>query len=164
LAGTFITRELGYNNPSELALSEASLIIDSYQSQRWCLVSIGGGRERSVTFREPATWTGLSWFNGISNLVSEKWKHQRKLAEGCVRLLRDTEAVHQRLARKSNSESNNFRYYRFNVERGLDDIGFYDWNECDTLEGRTRAYLSEQSTWENIKNCISDLLDMQKLD
>ena len=129
-------------------------------------MSIGGGRERSVTLREPevSPRTGLSWLNGISNLLSEKWKYQLKLADGCIRLLRDTEAVHQRLARKSNSESNNFRYYRFNVERGLDDIGYYEWKECDTMERRTRAYLSEHGTSENIKKCISDLLDLQKLD
>ena len=169
----FVDGGLGHNNPSELALEEVQKIWPSVQ--RCCLVSIGTGRQKSVKFiensvvtttEEPQGILSLLWgaipgattvSRSVSGLATLK-----KIGEACVALTTNSEMVHQRVFRRSASE--NFPYYRFNVERGMDDIGLQEWEKTVEMGDHTSRYMAEGEGELKRDNCVQDLMAASALD
>lgn len=153
LSGTFVAGSLGYNNPAELALAEASTLMKS-DSERLCLVSLGPGQSAPIKIPDVAPRAPPK--AGSSNLWLE---FTSKFKDACVALTTDTEAVHQRISARTNAENENgLRYYRFNVERGMEDVKFHQFEKRELIESRTAVYLQDYAVRQNIRNSVKDIL------
>lgn len=62
-----------------------------------------------------------------------------------------------RIAVSYNSFNSNYgskRYYRFNVDQGLQDIGLAEYQEQGRIEAATEGYLDHQAVRFQVWNCI----------
>ena len=120
----------GFNNPSEVALSQAHGI---WPNRDTVILSIGTGSQRVVDA------TGRD--------------HWRKLADLSQRLIESCEVVHDHLVRNQPLLS----YFRFSVDRGLDEVGVREWKEagdCGHLTGITGAYLRKAEPARLLDLCV----------
>jgi len=51
-----------------------------------------------------------------------------------------------------------FRYYRFNVQNGMDDIGLEEWQNWHLMVSLTRNYLDSVDVLARLTECAKDLL------
>ena len=139
--GWYIDGGLRYNNPSQLALHEARRIWPAIK--RFCLASIGTGRQKNVEFihikdtnaprtiqRKRSLGSMLSGMPGINILGTVKNTptgliELKKIYEACVDISTSSEPIHQDIFRLANSRDTDLRfpYHRFNVEKGIESIG-----------------------------------------
>ena len=120
----------GYNNPSEAALSQAHNI---WPNRDTVVLSVGTGSQRVVDA------TGRN--------------HWRKLADVSQRLMESCELAHDHLIRSQPLLS----YFRFSVDRGLDEIGVKEWKEVGDhgrLAGITSAYLRKAEPAHLLDLCV----------
>ena len=120
----------GYHNPSKIALSQAHNI---WPNRDTVVLSIGTGSQRVVV----ATRTNL-------------WK---KLADLSQRLIESCELVHDRLIRSQPLLS----YFRFSIDRGLDEVGMKEWKEAGDhgcLTRITSAYLRKSEPDSHLNLCV----------
>ena len=119
--GWYIDGGLRHNNPSQLALDEAHRIWPTVK--RFCLVSIGTGRQKNVEFvdikdsdapeainSESLVQSILSLMPGINIIQTVKntpagVKELKKIAKACVDMSTNSEPVHQTIFRLSTSRS-----------------------------------------------------------
>jgi predicted acylesterase/phospholipase RssA len=168
---TFIDGGLVYNNPAELALSEAKKIWTTAKKVR--LVSLGTGRLKSVRIvqiesgppRKKARWSGVvtSRIPGVttaSRLPSGS-AALLSIGEACVQLTTNTEPVHERLLRQSTSSNPDlqFPYHRFNVDRDMQDIGLEEWSKMEEMAAHTAAYMEGAEGEIKRNNCVHDLMN-----
>jgi predicted acylesterase/phospholipase RssA len=162
----YVDGGLQHNNPSQLALDEAQRIWP--QVKRFCLVSIGTGWQRNVEFIEskesqapgpPAKRKRVSWqFVNVMN-VPKASIELAKIAKCAVELSTSSELTHQQLSDKSNSRdlAQQFPYYRFNVERGMDSIELQEWKAMVRIEELTARYIAEGDN-ERKKRACAEIL------
>lgn len=169
----FVDGGLAHNNPSELALLEAQRIWTD--ARQFCLVSVGTGRQKSVTFIDKSTISAKENNNSgvLATLSSMVWgvipgattasrvpsglNTLKKIGEACVKLSTSSEMVHQLVLRKSTS-TNPFSYYRFNVERDMDEIGLQEWEKMDEMGEHTVRYMAEGEGEQKRDQCVHDLM------
>ena len=167
---TFVDGGLAHNNPAELALSEAQRIWTN--AKRFCLVSVGTGRLKSVRVIDIQS-AGAKEFYSSDRFVS--WwipgtKNEtrnpsgltalKKIAEACVELTTNSERVHQRLLKHalSTDPEKKFPYHRFNVERDMQDIGLQEWYKIEEMAVHTTAYMEEGEGELKRNKCVQDLM------
>jgi hypothetical protein len=174
---TYVDGGMGYNNPSELALSEARRIWP--KCTEFGLVSIGSGRPKanSIQLGEAAEASPeVRQFiieeikTYLPNFVKQGWKIAKNLTPGVRALIEMSSAlaklasnsndVHQRVQRASRSTEmdKQFPYFRFNVPRDVGDIGLGDWNKSEELAAYTNSYMKECETEEQRGLCVKFLL------
>jgi predicted acylesterase/phospholipase RssA len=174
----YIDGGLGYNNPSELALNEATELWPS--STNFCLVSIGTGRQARVQLtRQPEMENDtiehrrsrfqelLTYLPALEERVPN-WKTVKSFPKGAIALMKiakginsvvtSSEEVHQRLSTNSKAIGNPFPYFRFNVERDVGDIGLGDWKRLTDIQSHTSTYLQEFDTNERKMDCVKYLI------
>jgi predicted acylesterase/phospholipase RssA len=164
--GLFIGGGIGHNNPSDLALEEARRIWVSVK--RFALVSIGTGRQESVWFINPRSpHSFVPEQRPTKRLrtrrVSETAEANalQMIGEACVKLSRSAEATHQRTLKAANTQDPDgaFPYYRFNVERGMDDIRFHEWYKLQEIGAHTSRYLDEGEGRTILEQCAQTLIN-----
>jgi hypothetical protein len=172
--GLFIGGGVLHNNPSEHALAEARRIWTNLET--FCLVSIGTGCQRTIDFVDMDSYRGNE-----TNLFLRLWSSAieyapylryfeltrifrgvgelRRIAELCVSLTNDAESTHNRLLLSSSSSNPDLRfpYYRFNVTRGLDVVGFHEWRKTIRLGQLTSQYMLEAETLIKREDCVKQL-------
>jgi len=174
----YVDGGLGYNNPSELALSEAARLWP--KSQQFCLVSIGTGRQCAIRIIDPSKpdddiEAQRSLFQQVKSFVPDivslvpGWKTAKHFPPGVLALIKMTSAlsslitnsedVHQRLLRAARTPDKAFPYFRFNVEREVGDIGLEDWKKEEEITVHTASYLEEQEAEERKTACVKVLID-----
>jgi predicted acylesterase/phospholipase RssA len=176
----YVDGGLGHNNPSELALVEAARIWPT--SQRFCLLSIGTGRQRAVNIIDGSKVnddvdTQRSLFEHVKSYVPHivsfvpGWKTAKNFPPGVLALIKmanamsalvtNSEQVHQRLQRTSRTTDadKQFPYFRFNVERDVGDIGLEDWKKAEEMAAHTAVYMEEQETEEKRIMCVKCLIE-----
>lgn len=168
---TFIDGGLVYNNPAELALSEAQRIWTSVK--RFCLVSLGTGRLKSIQIVDIQSAGSkesdrsnkskiLRWAPGVKTAtrIPSGLAVLKKIAEACVNLTTNSEPAHQRLLKLAASVDleKKFPYHRFNVERDMQDIGLQEWNKIEEMAAHTAAYMEEGEGELKRNKCVQDLL------
>jgi len=170
--GTFVDGGLTHNNPAELALSEAQRIWDTVK--RFCLVSLGTGRLKSVRVvdvRSNAVPGGEASRTVRSSSLrpskrirlqetsSEGLSALTKIGEMCVQLATSSEHTHQRLLRLSQSgdPDKRFPYHRFNVERDMHEIELQEWSQMEAIGAHTATYMEEGERESKRNHCIEDL-------
>jgi len=174
--GWFLDGGMGHNNPSELALDEAQRIWVNVQ--RFCLVSIGTGKQMNVELLDPrldsssspgssspgrfrAVLSRIPGATGVLNAVNSPRGliHLKGIAKACVDLCTDSEKIHRRVFARATSPTSNLRsYHRFNVERGLDTIGLEEWRLASRLGQFTSGYLAEGEGQAKRDACVKSLL------
>jgi hypothetical protein len=118
----------GYNNPTEVGLDEAAALWPGREVD--CLVSLGTGLQKIVHVGQG--WAGV--------------------AHACSGITHSCEQVHDRVFRLR--QHNGLSYFRFNVDRGLDEVDIMEWSEAGprgNLSAITDAYIR----WAE----VSDRLD-----
>jgi hypothetical protein len=117
----------GYNNPTETALSEAHHILPAQVAK--LVLSIGTGTQRIVDAGR----------NGLG------------LVELSQQLIDSCESVHDRVCRHLGP-----KYFRFSVDRGLEDMGSQPWNHTSGLgylADITSAYLRKAECNRDVTSC-----------
>ena len=83
-----------------------------------------------------------------------------------AKLSTSSESTHESVYREANSndESAQFPYFRFNVLRGMDDIGLEEWRKVEAMTGFTRNYLNSQSVLDQLRKCAEGLVNPTALE
>ncbi|PPJ59952.1 hypothetical protein CBER1_09886 [Cercospora berteroae] len=113
----FIDAGFGYNNPYEILLEEAKTVFPDATEVR--VLSIGTGLGDVVGIKDGRR----SILNALKSMASESSK------------------VANRLRDAYNGSPN---YFRFNVERGLQDITLGDWEKSSKISAHTKNYWKDQ--------------------
>lgn len=175
--GWYLDGGLRHNNPSQLALDEGHRIWPTVK--RFCLVSIGTGRQSNVEFVDikdsdvPRTSGSKSLFHSLgSRIPGAKAVRSAKNAPGgamelakigkaCVELSTNSEPIHQsifKMAVQSHDPDLRFPYHRFNVDRGMETVGLEEWKANVRIGEFTRRYMTEGEGESKRNACVKDLL------
>lgn len=120
----FIDAGFGYNNPCEVLIEEAKKTFPAAGEMQ--ILSIGTGLGDVVTIKD----NRFSILNALKKMASSS----KQVAD-----------------RLSDEYGNDCIYFRFNVDRGLQDITLADWEKSSTISSHTLNYLHEQDRY--IKKC-----------
>ena len=110
---------LGYNNPCEALIQEAKQRFSEHRDMRF--LSIG---------------TGLG---GVTKIRDSR----RSIIEALKKLATTSKQAAYRLDRRFGDDG---RYFRFDVQQGLEDITIADWEEASTISALTQNYLNDSKT------------------
>jgi hypothetical protein len=113
----FIDAGFGYNNPCDVLLEEAQEIFPN--SELGCVVSVG---------------TGIGAVVGIQDSRRSILKALKEMASSSKRVV----------DRLDSRFGDSPIYYRFDVQRGLEDITLSDWKQTSTIAAHTHNYVQEQ--------------------
>ena len=129
----YVDGALHYNNPVSILWDETKSIWNNRPIG--CIVSIGTGK--------PA-------IGGVG-------KRGYDILNALVKMATDTEKTAREFKIRISQmpETDRPKYYRFNVERGLEDIALEEWTQFTMLTEATHSYLSEQR--EEIDTCANAL-------
>jgi len=171
--GWFVDGGVRFNNPSELALAEAGRIWTDVR--RFTLVSIGTGRQENVDFmnikdtQAPVTQSqseasflskipGVQFLKKLTNSPSGLLE-LKNIGEKIVELSTSAEPVHSKMSALANSRDweNRLRYHRFNVERGMEKIGFQEWKTTIRMHELAQRYMTDEDGLVKRNACVQDL-------
>jgi hypothetical protein len=125
----------GYNNPTEVGLDEAAALWPGLHVE--CVVSLGTGLQNIVSVGD--AWSGV--------------------VEACRQTLQSCEVVHNRLVLRGQRED--FPYFRFNVDRGLQSVDIAEWHGSgpqETLVGITEAYTRWAEVEQHLDKCARTII------
>ena len=128
---------VGFTNPAKEALDEALGIWQL--SKIGCLVSIGTG------VMPPARLDGA--FDTASLLKSLRLDSLTRLPELLMMFFKaatDSERVHEELSRDARLLG--LKYFRFNVESGLDKVSWKEYQKADIIRSETELYMRKRET------------------
>jgi Patatin-like phospholipase len=193
--GWYVDGGVRFNNPSELALAEAGRIFALVK--RFCLVSVGTGRQKNVEFMDindsdspvvkiesPSKFSisgvllyiyivltyisaALSYMPGAQTFIKimnapAGLTDLKKIAAACVEMSTSSEPIHDRMVVMANSRDPDIQgvlcYHRFNVERGMDNIGLQEWKTIVRMGELTAQYLAEEEGRLKRDACVLNLL------
>ncbi|KAI1187709.1 acyl transferase/acyl hydrolase/lysophospholipase [Nemania serpens] len=126
----FIDAAFGHNNPCEVLIEEAERQFPAHGGLRVLSIGTGLGDVATVKGRRDIL-KALKKMATTSTIVAEKL-NRRYAASG--------------------------HYYRFNVDRGLQDITLSDWEKASTISGHTKNYLEHnrmaiEKSVDSFSNC-----------
>jgi len=131
----FVDGALGANNPVYAVWSQAQ---DLWGAERpRCLVSIG---------------TGIPSLNAIRDDALH-------IKDTLIALATETEQTAERFHRDKGALSDEGRYYRFNVVRGLEDIGLEESKKKGEIAAATDRYINSQDVFRQMQACASRLFE-----
>ncbi|KAF2684302.1 FabD/lysophospholipase-like protein [Lentithecium fluviatile CBS 122367] len=133
----FVDGATGANNPVMELWNEAQLMWGSapLEGKLQCLVSIGTGIPSLRQFPDDVLYIG----------------------ETLVAIATQTEQTAERFRRDKAYLDNDNRYFRFNVVRGLEDIGLEESTKGKEIAAATRRYVTSQETFKQMQACASNL-------
>jgi predicted acylesterase/phospholipase RssA len=81
------------------------------------------------------------------------------IVKALVSLSASSESTHLRVWGEANSQdkSAQFPYFRFNVLRGMDEIGLEEWRMAEAMADVTRSYLDSPDVNEELRKCAEGL-------
>ncbi|KAJ9149952.1 Patatin family protein [Pleurostoma richardsiae] len=119
----FVDGALGANNPVYTLWSQAQDVRgDQLQAKLRCLVSVG---------------TGVPSLNPVRDDVLGIWATLKELAT-------EMEKTAQRFHRDKSNLDDEGRYYRFNVDRGLEDVALQESKKKKEIAAATRRYVESR--------------------
>jgi predicted acylesterase/phospholipase RssA len=135
----YVDGAMGANNPSEEVEKEASNI--------WCELT---GKLEPLVKCFISVGTG----NGGINPISDKaWK---LLTESLVKVATDTKRTEEAVSGRWR-EHQGSRYFRFNVQQGLQNVGLAEYKDLGLTEAATADYLESQETKPRLYDCVMNL-------
>ncbi|KGO76027.1 Acyl transferase/acyl hydrolase/lysophospholipase [Penicillium italicum] len=136
----FVDGAFGANNPIEEVEEEAADIwcttSRALKPLVKCLVSVGTG--------DPAK---LPMDDNVLNFLSKT----------LVRLATKPESTERRFMARWSNEAKGKRYFRFNVEQGLQQVRMTEFEKQNVIESATYAYLHHSSQKVRVRDCICNL-------
>lgn len=125
----FIDGGMGCNNPSRVVLEEAyKLFGDSYIGY---ILSIGTGHPKTISIKTPG------FFQGFISLVNAL----KEIATDC-------EGTHQKMLGSFSHAPNT--YFRLNVDQGMQNIKWSEWEKLHNVEAHTRQYMKREEVGDNL--------------
>lgn len=130
---TFVDGATGANNPVYEVWNEAQDLwpSDSFEDNVKRFVSIGTGVPSLRPFENDVLGVGRS----------------------LLAIATDTERTAERFCRDKARLHSAGRYYRFNVLRGLEDIGLEEANRRNAIVAATDRYIESQEVFQKIRAC-----------
>ncbi|OAL51109.1 FabD/lysophospholipase-like protein [Pyrenochaeta sp. DS3sAY3a] len=137
----FVDGALGANNPAAEVESEAAAIWGAGSGDPKplvkCFVSIGTGNKGKKALDD--------------NLF-------RFLAKDLVKMATNTDVAEKAvMARWAQRDGEVQRYFRFNVEQGLQDVGLAEYKEQGRIEAVTEEYLDHPVLKSSMRDCVENL-------
>jgi hypothetical protein len=137
---TFADGGLGANNPVDEVEGEASNVWCSETGDLKplvkCFISIGTGNPGKKAFED-------SMANFLSQTV--------------VEIATETENTEKRFIARWAKHFDEKRYYRFNVDQGLQSIGLDEYKKKGAIEAATEAYVTYMAQKLRVRDCIQNL-------
>jgi predicted acylesterase/phospholipase RssA len=135
----FVDGATGANNPVREMWDQAQLVWgpEPLEGKVKCLVSIGMGVPSLKPFKDDV-------FN---------------IGETLVAIATETEQTAERFRRERSLLDSTERYYRFNVVRGLEDIGLEEAKKVQEIAAATRRYISSQDVYKQMQTCAGTIAD-----
>ncbi|KAH8892820.1 hypothetical protein GQ53DRAFT_860990 [Thozetella sp. PMI_491] len=133
----FVDGAMGSNNPIYSLWTEAQDLwgADQLQAKLTCLVSIGTGVPSLQPLRDDIIGIGAT----LKVLVTE------------------TEKTAEQFRRDKCSLYDEGRYYRFNVDSGLETIGLHESKKKNEIAAATRRYIESQEVFKQMQACAGAL-------
>ncbi|KAJ7819764.1 hypothetical protein B0H14DRAFT_1352067 [Mycena olivaceomarginata] len=138
LEEAFLDGGMGHNNPTAALLLEAKALFPDKQIA--CIISLGTGQPHTVNIPKPSL---LNQFIPLGVV-----KAIQKIATDC-------EKEHQYLAHRFDRVAK--LYFRFNVERGMQDIQLNQWEKLGDVAANTRQYIQSQPVVKQLADAVTSL-------
>ncbi|CAK7238307.1 hypothetical protein SEUCBS140593_010533 [Sporothrix eucalyptigena] len=122
---TFVDGGLGYNNPIEQVLEEACRIFPKRKVA--CIVSIGTGLARVIRFPSSPKTSPFKLVDALTKMATES----------------DTTAERVQVRFRETQDT----YFRFSVDRGLDNIDLAEWKNLPDVRTYTTGSISKKRVW-----------------
>jgi predicted acylesterase/phospholipase RssA len=139
-ARQFMDGALGVNNPVEEVEGEASAIwcaeMGELKPLVKCFISIGTGNPGKKAVED--------------NML-------KFLSKTLVEITTETEMTAKRFIERWKWHYDQNRYFRLNVEQGLQDVGLAEYREQGRIETATHQYLDDQEQIFRVRNCVANL-------
>ncbi|KAI9776224.1 MAG: hypothetical protein M1816_005406, partial [Peltula sp. TS41687] len=140
----FVDGALGANNPVDEVEGEAANI--------WCS---GTGDLKPLVKCFVSVGTGKPGKKAIEDNML------RFLSKTLVTMVTETEETEKKFIARWAKHFDENRYFRFNVDQGLQGIGLAEYKEQGTIEAATREYLRHQNQKFRVRDCIQNLRQKQ---
>lgn len=141
----FVDGGLGANNPTPKVWEEAQTIWDDDRGQLdgilSCILSIGTGNQGKKELPEKL---GRTIVDSVVSMATETEKTALNFGNS-----------HRNLHPQSGLQ----RYFRFNVEQGLQGVGLAEYKEEGTIEEATEQYMSDQQRQYSVRTCAKTLAE-----
>lgn len=138
-ARQFVDGALRANNPVDEVEGEAASIWSTAAELKplvKCFISIGTGNPGKKALED--------------NIV-------KFLSKNLVKIATETEDTERKFIARWAKHYDDKRYFRFNVDQGLQDIGLAEYKEQGRMEAATDEYLQHQSQKSRVRDCIQNL-------
>lgn len=136
----FVDGALGANNPVDEVEDEASNIWCSetadLQRQVKCFISIGTGHPGKKAIED---------------------KTIKFLSKTLVGIATETERTADKFVSRWRQHFDTNRYFRFNVQQGLQAVRLAEYQEQGLIEAATEEYLGQQEQRSRMRDCVSNL-------
>lgn len=138
----FVDCAMRLNNPVYEVVREAERI--SQPLSIGCILGLGTGWSDSISLEDPK----------LHNLVRACRKIALDAQQKAEEFLHDSRGTELWKAQK---------YFRFNVEQGLQDVKLNEWKESEKMDAMTTSYLSRKDKAEKLRACARNLLNPSPL-
>ncbi|KAJ7811658.1 acyl transferase/acyl hydrolase/lysophospholipase [Mycena leptocephala] len=136
----FVDGGIGQNNPIATLLLEAQVVFPDHQIA--CIISLGTGQPHTIKIPTPSLLKRLFPLDVI------------KAIKG---IATDCEKQHQLSAHHFDPVPH--VYFRFNVERGMQDIQLNQWERLGDVAANTRQYLLSHPTQNQLVDAVKSLVE-----
>lgn len=137
---SFADGGLGANNPVDEVEGEASNIWCSGTGELKplvkCFISIGTGNPGKKPFKDSIV---------------------KFLGQTVVQIATETENTEKRFIARWAKHFDEKRYFRFNVEQGLQEIGLEEYKKKGPMEAATEGYLTHTAQKFRVQDCIQNM-------
>lgn len=145
-ARQFVDGALGANNPIVEVEGEAANIWSSGTGDLKplvkCFISIGTGKP------------------GKKALEDNVFKF---LSKSLVGIVTNTEETEQNFVARWAKHYDDNRYFRFNVDQGLQEVGLAEYKEQGRMQAATDEYLRQQAQKFRVRDCVGNLQQKQSV-
>ncbi len=137
---TFADGGLGANNPVDEVEEEAANI--------WCSESVD---------LKPLVKCFLSIGTGNAGIKAFEDSIFKFLGQTVVGIATETEETEKKFIARWRKHFDENRYFRFNVDQGLQTIGLDEYKKKGAIESATERYLVYQAQKNRVRDCIQNL-------
>jgi predicted acylesterase/phospholipase RssA len=133
----FVDGATGANNPVQEVWDQAQVAwgAEPLEGNVKCLVSIGTGVPSLKPFKDDVLHIGAT----------------------LVAMATETERTAERFQRRPPALDSTGRYYRFSVDRGLEDIGLEEAEKVKEMAAATRRYMATQAVHPRMQACAGSI-------
>lgn len=85
------------------------------------------------------------------------------LSKSLVRIATETEETERKFIARWAKHYDEKRYFRFNVDQGLQEVGLAEYKEQGRMEASTDEYLQHQVQRSRLRDCIGNLQQKQSM-